>query len=143
MDDVLVRVAAVDYGRARIGIAISDELGFLAHPRPFLPARPPQRALREMNELFRAEGIRHILVGLRRNMDGTEGSSAKRAREFADEIGKKTGLPVELVDERLSTVQAQMRLHESGHDARSSKGKIDSASAAVLLQAWLDGRRRD
>ena len=66
-----------------------------------------------------------------------------KSRFLADEIGKKTGLPVELVDERLSTVQAQMRLHESGHDARSSKGKIDSASAAVLLQAWLDGRRRD
>lgn len=135
------RVAALDYGRSRIGIAVADELGLLAHPRDFLPANPPQRALRQIAGLAKAEGLTRILIGLPRNMDGTEGLSARRARKFADEVQAVTGLEIELVDERLSTVQAQALLHASGRDARESRSKIDSASAAILLQAWLDVRR--
>lgn len=140
--DVPERAAALDYGRARIGLAVADELGFLAHPREFIPANPPQRALRQIASLAKREGITLFLIGLPRNMDGTEGLSARRARKFADEVGAATGVVVELVDERWSTVQAQARLHESGLDSRASRTKIDSASAAILLQAWLDGRSR-
>jgi putative Holliday junction resolvase len=75
-------------------------------------------------------------------MDGSEGLSARRARKFAAEIAGALGFEVELVDERLSSVQAQARLRESGHDARDSRQRIDSAAAAVLLQTWLDGQRR-
>lgn len=135
------RAAALDYGKARIGVAVADELGLLAHPRPFLPASPPARALRLLTSFARTEGVTLFLVGLPRRLDGTEGLSARRARKFAEEVEQASGVPVELVDERLSTVQAQARLHESGADTRSSRSKIDSASAAVLLQAWLDGRR--
>lgn len=134
------RVAALDYGRARIGVALADELGLLAHPRDFVAANPPGRALRLLVAFAKKEGIGRFLVGLPRNMDGSEGLSARRARKFAAELHAASRLPIEFVDERLSTVQAQARLHESGLDTRGSRGKIDSASAAVLLQAWLDGR---
>ena len=135
------RVAAIDYGRARIGVAVSDALGMLAHPRDFVAAKPPQRAMRELSKLAKREELVLFLVGLPRNMDGSEGLSARRARKFALELQKTSGLPIEMIDERLSTVEAQSRLHEAGGTAKSSKLKIDSASAAVLLQAWLDGRR--
>ncbi len=135
------RIAAVDYGRARIGVAVSDELGFLAHPRPFVPARPPQRALRRLVELFKIEEVGLLLVGLPRNMDGTEGASAARARRFGEELATKSGLEVSWIDERLTTVQAQGRLRQAGVAARHSKDKIDSAAAAIMLQTWLDGRR--
>lgn len=135
------RPAALDYGRARIGVAVADELGLLAHPRKHVSARPPARALRELRRLAEEEGITLFLVGLPRNMDGTEGLSARRARSFAEEVGQFTGVPVQLVDERLSTVQAQAKLHEAGRSSKDSRRDIDSASAAILLQSHLDSRK--
>jgi putative Holliday junction resolvase len=135
------RVAALDYGRTRIGVAISDEMAILASPRPFVPARPPQRALRQLKVLFAQEGVAKVLVGLPRQLDGREGTSADRARKFAAEVEAVCHLPVELVDERLTTVEAQARLREAGIDAKRSRERIDSAAAAVLLQGHLDGRR--
>lgn len=120
---------------------MADELGLLAHPRPFIPAKPPGKALRLLAGALKAEGVSLVLVGLPRNMDGTEGLSARRALKFAMELGQATGLPVEMIDERLTTVSAQGLLRAAGQSARDSKSKIDSASAAVMLQAYLDGRR--
>ncbi len=136
------RVAAVDYGRARVGVAVSDELRIMAHPRPFVLATPPARTLRELKSLFRAEQVCLVLVGLPRNMDGTEGLSARRARKFASALAEACNLPVEFIDERLSTVEAQARLREAGGRVKDTRSRIDSASAAVLLQSYLDARSR-
>lgn len=141
MDEALGRILALDYGRARIGVAVADELGILASPRPFVPARPPQRALRQLVQLVRAEQVRLILVGLPLNMDGTEGASAARARKFGHEVARECRVSVEFLDERLSTVWAQALLHEAGRSTRDSRQRIDSASAAILLQGYLDSRR--
>jgi len=132
---------ALDYGMSRIGVAVSDELGLLAHPRPFVPAKPPARAVRLIQSVAKQEEIACILVGLPLNMDGTEGMSARRARKFAAQIEAGVGRPVHLVDERLSTVAAQGLLQDAGRSAKDSRAHIDSASAAILLQSWLDGRR--
>jgi putative holliday junction resolvase len=125
---------------SRIGVAVSDELGMLAHPRPFVPAKPPPRALRLIQALVKQEGITEILVGLPLHMDGREGLSARRARKFADEIATKTQVAVHLVDERLTTRAAQGLLHDAGRTTKDSRTHIDSASAAFLLQGWLEAR---
>jgi putative Holliday junction resolvase len=91
--------------------------------------------------LAKEEGISLFLVGLPRNMDGTEGLSARRARKFGEEVQAATGVPIEFVDERLSTVQAQAKLHEAGRSTKDARPAIDSASAAILLQAHLDSRK--
>lgn len=135
------RVAAVDFGQARIGVAVSDELRFMAHPRPFVPSRPPQRALRLLKKLFLEEGVELVLVGLALTLDGREGLAARKCRKFSEELAQVVRLPIELVDERLSTVEAQARLHEAGGDTKGTRSRIDSASAAILLQSWLDGSR--
>ena len=135
------RVAALDYGQVRIGLAVSDELGLLAHPRPFVPAQPLDRALREVRLLVQREGVTHILLGLPLSLDGKEGLAAGRARKFGRALAERIDVPIEFVDERLSTVGASALLREAGHDARGARGRIDSASAALLLQTWLDGRR--
>lgn len=137
------RAAAIDYGQARIGVAVADELGMMAHPRPFVPAKPPARALRIISSQLKSEQVTHILVGLPRNMDGTEGLSARRARKFAEELELVSGLSIELVDERLTTVSALGLLRAGGTNAKDSRTKIDSASAAVMLQTWLDSKRVD
>lgn len=136
------KVAGLDFGQARIGVAISDELGLLAHPRPFVPSKPPERALAQLVALARAEELVRFIVGLPRHLNGEEGASAVVARKFARAVEKATAVPVELVDERLSTVEAHARLRDSGHDARAAKTRVDSAAAALLLQAWLDAQAR-
>ena len=133
-----VRVAALDFGQARVGLAVTDELGLLAHPRPHLDGRELSATLRALGGMAREEGWTHVIVGLPRNLDGTEGVAARRARRFGELVGKATGLPVVLMDERLSTREAQSRLTASGIDGRQSKSRIDSASAAILLQTWVD-----
>ena len=134
---------ALDYGLSRIGVAVSDELGLMAHPRPFVPAKPPARAIRIIQGLVTENEVSELLVGLPLNMDGTEGLSARRVRKFVQELESKVGLAVRLVDERWSTVSAQARLHEAGRRTKDSRAHIDSASAAVVLQSFLDGRRSD
>lgn len=135
------RAAALDLGAARVGLAVADELGWLAHPRPYLDGKNRPRLLRELARVARDEHIGLFLVGLPKNLDGTEGPSARRARQFGRELEAATGVPVQFIDERLSTVQAQARLHDQGLDVRKSRARIDSASAAILLQTYLDGQR--
>lgn len=113
----------------------------LAHPRPHLDGRELAGTLRALGELSRAEAWTLVVVGLPRNLDGSEGVAARRARRFAELVGKATGLDVVLLDERLSTREAQARLTAQGLDGKQSKSKVDSASAAILLQTWLDQRR--
>lgn len=134
----LMRVAAVDLGSVRVGVAVSDELGLLAHPRPAMDGRNSKKLLADLGRFARTEGVDRFLVGLPLDMRGTEGRAASRARRFAEALAAATGRPVELVDERLTTVEAARRMREAGTDARRGRGRIDAAAAAVLLQAWLD-----
>jgi putative Holliday junction resolvase len=136
----VMRVAAIDLGKVRVGIAVSDELGMLAHPRRFLPGGSRKGLLDALAQLATQEGIERFLVGLPRQLDGSEGRPAREARQFAQALGQRTGVAVELCDEWLSTRQAHQRLQEGGHSARDRRERVDSAAAAVLLQSWLDAR---
>jgi putative Holliday junction resolvase len=133
-------VCALDLGAARIGVAVSDELGVMAHPRGTFAARPRPAFLGALAELVRAEGIGRIVVGFPLDMRGTEGEAARRARNLAQEIADATDCDVELFDERLTTVQAQRSLTDSGLNRKESRAHIDEASATAILQAWLDAR---
>jgi putative Holliday junction resolvase len=137
-----MRVAALDFGKARIGVAVSDELGLLAHPRPFIPAKNRKAALAAVRRLKEEEAIERFLVGLPLRLGGEAGSTAAEVTRFAQEVCDQTGCEVELVDERLSTVQASRALRDGGLSSKDQRGRIDSAAAAVLLQAWLDGPGR-
>ncbi|HVY44429.1 MAG TPA: Holliday junction resolvase RuvX [Minicystis sp.] len=137
-----LRVAAIDLGKARAGVAVADELGAMAHARPFVDARDRRALLAALAAFAKEERLERFVVGLPLEMHGAEGPAARRARVFAQELADATGLEIELVDERLSTVEAARRLREGGTSARRGKAKIDGASAAVLLQAWLDARDR-
>jgi putative holliday junction resolvase len=137
-----MRVAGIDLGKVRVGLALSDELGMLAHPRPFLDGSNMAALLTTLVQLGRDEQIERFIVGLPRLLDGREGPPARRARRFAEVLGNRSGIAVELVDEWLSTREASARLRAGGLDARESRQRTDSAAAAILLQAWLD-RKRD
>lgn len=134
------RVAALDLGAARVGVALSDELGLMAHPRGVLAARPRPKLLAALKELVESEGVRRIVIGFPLDMRGTEGEAARRARLLAQEIADATSCDVELFDERLTTVQAQRALTASEVFGKDAKARIDEASAVEILQAWLDAR---
>lgn len=136
-----MRVAALDLGKVRVGLAISDELGLLAHPRKPLDGRDRKGLLSAITALARDEQIDRFLVGWPLDASGQEGPAARRAQTFAEQVARATGCEVELVDERFSSVEAHWRLREAGHDSRASRGKVDGAAACVLLQAWLDQHR--
>jgi putative holliday junction resolvase len=137
-----MRVAAIDLGSVRVGVAVSDELGMLAHPRPHLPGASRPALLEALAQFATAEGIERFLVGLPRQLDGKEGRAAREARQFAAALARRTGVEVTLCDEWLSTRQAHQRLQEGGHSSRERRQRVDSAAAAVLLQSWLDGQTR-
>jgi len=130
----------VDFGKVRVGVAIDDELGAMAHPRPYLDGRNLAKLLDSLAILARDEGVGRFVVGLPTQLDGSEGPPARRARRFAQKLAVTTGCEVELMEEWLTTRQASALLRAQGLDQRKARERIDSASAAVLLQAWLDRR---
>ena len=133
-----MRILAIDYGSQRIGLALSDPTGTLARPLPFVPAKGDAKLAREIAALAVKEQAETLLLGLPRNMDGTSGEAAIKVQAFATELGKATTIRIKLIDERLTTVQASRQLQESGKNTRKQRGQIDSESACVLLQSYLD-----
>ena len=134
----LVRAAAIDLGAVRVGLAVADDLGLLAHPRPFLDGKNQAALLRKLQALQTEEKLEVFVLGLPRELNGREGPAAKRARAFAAKLEQATPAKVELYDEWLSTREAAGRLRAQGLNAKQQRGRIDSAAAAILLQSWLD-----
>ena len=137
-----VRVA-VDVGTARVGVAATDPDGVLAFPVTVLTR--DRRGTRDVDELIAVVSEREaveVLVGLPQTLRGRDSSSTLDARAYAETLAARLApVPVRLVDERLSTVSAQRRLHEAGSDTRKSRVVIDAAAAVVLLEAALDRER--
>jgi putative Holliday junction resolvase len=138
-----MRVFAFDVGLRRTGVAVSDASGVLA--RPLRVLRGPSaidEAVRLVADASRDEGVAAIVVGLPRRLDGSDTQLTPVARQFAETIAARTGLPVALQDERLSSVEAESRLALRERDWRVRKARIDAAAAAVILQDYLDARVR-
>jgi putative holliday junction resolvase len=136
------RTCALDLGRVRVGVAIDDELGSMAHPRGVLDGRDRGKLLRDLARLAEDENVTRFVVGLPLDMKGGEGDAARKARGLAQEIADATGRDVELLDERLTTVQARRSLEASEVRGRKQRDRIDEAAATAILQAWLDSQRR-
>jgi putative holliday junction resolvase len=135
------RPCALDLGRARIGGAIDDELGSMAHPRGTLDPRDRKALLATLGRMAEEHRIVRFVVGLPLRLSGQEGPEAREARQIAQQIADATGREVELWDERLTTVQAQRSLRASEVRGKKARAHIDEAAACAILQSWLDARR--
>ncbi len=135
------RTIALDLGSVRVGVAIDDELGSMAHPRGVLDGKDRGKLMRSLKDLVAAENVVRFVVGLPLDMSGGEGDAAQKARAIAQQIADATGCDVELWDERLSTVQAARELRASEVRGKKAKARIDEAAACMILQAWLDQPR--
>jgi putative Holliday junction resolvase len=136
-----VRVLAVDPGTKRVGLALSDPTGTIAQPLTTIGAEPRGTLAARLADLAREKDASKIVVGLPRRMDGSLGPEAKAARRLATELREASRLPVELVDERLTTAAAEKALLEEGVRREKRRASIDRVAAALLLQAHLDRRR--
>jgi putative Holliday junction resolvase len=136
-----MRTLAIDYGSTRIGLALGDPTGTLARPLPFLPGKADAKLAREIADLAQKHDVHLLILGLPRNMDGSSGEAATKVQAFAATLKQATAIPIKLIDERLSTVQASRQLQESGKNTRKQRGQIDSEAACVLLQGYLDSQQ--
>ena len=132
------RFLGIDYGTVRIGLAISDPTGILASPLPFLENKSPQQVTTALSELIQTHQIAGLVIGLPRNMDGTYGPSAQKVRDFIGQIQKSISLPITPIDERLTTAQASKQLSGIGLNQKQLRKKVDSSSACLILQQYLD-----
>jgi putative holliday junction resolvase len=133
-----MRFLGIDFGEKRIGLAISDPDGRLAVPLTTLERRNDRSALRQIAEIARQEGVERLVLGEPVDLYGRRGEIAERARRFGARLAEMTGLPVEWVDETLTSVEAAARLREAGVNTRREPGRVDAIAAQILLQDALD-----
>jgi len=131
------RVLALDLGARRIGLAVSDPEQTLAFPAGHLERVEAQRDLEALQALADEREISRIVVGLPLHLDGGDGDAARSAREFAQALARQTSLPVDLLDERWTTREAQRALREAPRKRRQRKGEVDALAATLLLRSWL------
>jgi len=138
---MLPRALAIDFGTKRVGLAVSDSLGIAATPIAVLEGLSPDRVADEVARIAKDRGVGVLVVGLPMNMDGTEHRSASDIRRRAELCSRRSGLSVDWVDERLTTVQAERHLREAGFARQGRRDRVDRVAAALILQSWLAHKR--
>lgn len=137
-----MRVLGIDHGERRIGAALSDALGITASPLTVIEHTSDEGDADTVAALAREQGVGAVVVGVPISMDGSIGPQAKRAAYFARLLSGRLDVPVDTIDERLSTREAERRLAEGGRRRSRRREGVDAAAAAVLLQAYLDSKPR-
>ena len=136
------RIMGIDYGDARTGVAISDLLCSIVGTTYVVPSRVLEKAVADIVRLARDNDVGTIVVGLPKNMDGTEGSRAALCREFADVLREATGLEIAMWDERRTTVEAHNILSEHNYHGKKRKNTVDAVAASLILEGYLAYLRR-
>lgn len=137
-----MKIMGIDYGDARTGVAISDLLCSIVGSATVVPSRNREKAIADIVRLAEENLVGEIVVGLPRNMDGTEGARAQLCREFADQLKEATGLPVAMWDERRTTVEAHNILSQHNYHGQKRKNTVDAVAASLILEGYLAFRKR-
>ena len=137
-----MKIMGVDYGDARTGVAISDLLCTIVGTTAVIHSRNPEKTLTALCQMVQDNSVGEIVVGLPKNMDGTEGIRAELCREFAAKLQEATGLPVHLWDERRTTVEAHNILSQHNYHGKKRKDTVDAVAASLILEGYLAFRKR-
>ena len=132
------RIMGIDYGDARTGVAISDLLCSIVGSTYVLPSRNTEKLLNDILQMVNRNDVGQIVVGLPKNMDGSEGPRALLCREFAEKLEGLTGLPVDMWDERRTTVEAHNILSQHNYHGKKRKETVDAVAASLILSGYLD-----
>ena len=136
-----MRIMAIDYGDARTGVAVSDAAGLLAGYTTVIRGRQAEQVADEIAKIAAERQATEMVMGFPRNMDGTEGPRAELYRAFATLVEQKSGLPVQLWDERRTTIEAHQILHASGKRMKAHKKNVDAVAASLILEGYLAYKR--
>ncbi|OGO91787.1 MAG: hypothetical protein A2Y17_13600 [Clostridiales bacterium GWF2_38_85] len=137
-----MRIICFDYGEKRIGVAVSDLRSILASGTKTLTVRGFSHAVELAAEEIKQQGAERIVVGLPKNMNGSEAASAEKARKFGVSVAEKSGVEVVYFDERMTTMQAHKYLNQTEYFGKKRKAVIDTLSAQIILQDYLDSLRK-
>lgn len=137
-----MKIMGVDYGDARTGIAISDMLCSIVGTTAVVPSRNTEKAIADIVRLVKDNAVTEIVVGLPRNMDGTEGPRAQLCREFAEKLERATGVKTVMWDERRTTVEAHNILSQHNYHGKKRKQTVDAVAASLILEGYLAFRGR-
>ena len=137
-----MRVLAVDYGDARTGIAVSDLLCSIVGSTAVIHSRNQEKTVAQILEIIKEKEVGELVVGLPRNMDGSEGPRAQLCREFADKLAQASGLPLTMWDERRTTVEAHQILSDHNYHGKKRKNTVDAVAASLILEGYLGFRSR-
>jgi putative Holliday junction resolvase len=137
-----LRILAIDYGRKRIGLAVSDPLGITAQPLPTIVEESSEKVFQRLAGIIQDMEVEEVVIGLPLRLDSTEGPAAEEVRRFADTLSKMISVPLHLVDERLTSALANTLLSVSGHRGKRKKRKVDTVAAQAILQTYLDTKRQ-
>lgn len=135
-----MKIMGLDYGEARIGVAVSDALGMIATPLDTICEKNRDAQLEKTIKVAKENRVEKIVVGYPKHMDGTIGHRAQYTEEFAKDLSQNLGVPYELWDERLSSTEAHRILEEGGVSGKKRKTKVDKIAAVIILQGYLDSR---
>lgn len=138
----MYKIMGIDYGDARTGVAISDLLCSIVGSTYVVPSRNTEKALTDIVRLARENTVGEIVVGLPKNMNGTEGPRAELCRQFAEKLKEATGLPVTMWDERRTTVEAHNILSQHNYHGQKRKNTVDAVAASLILEGYLAFRKR-
>ena len=136
------RIMGIDYGDARTGIAISDLLCTIVGTTTVIHSRRNEKTLAEIQRLVAEHDVGAIVMGLPKNMNGTEGPRAELCRQFAEQVRQATGLEVKLWDERRTTVEAHNILNEHNYHGKKRKNTVDAVAASLILEGYLNSLGR-
>ena len=134
------RVLGLDLGERRVGVALSDPLGIIAQGRETMTRVGRRKDLLALAALVRDEDIQQVVIGLPLRLDGTAGPAAEEARRFAADLESVLDVPVDLWDERLTTVEVERVMTDAGVRRRKRRDHVDRLAAVLILQSWLDAR---
>ena len=138
----MYKIMGIDYGDARTGVAISDLLCSIVGSTYVVPSRNTEKALADIVKLAKDNMVGEIVVGLPKNMNGTEGPRAELCREFAEKLKEATGLPVTMWDERRTTVEAHNILSTHNYHGQKRKNTVDAVAASLILEGYLAFRKK-
>lgn len=137
----MARALGLDIGTVRIGVALSDLEQRIATPLTTLPGRDEQAAIRAILDLIQEHEISALVAGLPLDLDGSHGRAAKRTQRFLERLGERTAIPIDYIDERMTSVQAERTLLDADLSRARRKQVVDRVAASLILQTWLDAKR--
>ena len=137
-----MRIMGIDYGDARTGVAISDLRGSIVGATTVVPSRNHEKLMQDLVRLAKENEVGEIVVGLPKNMDGTEGPRAELCRAFARELAEATGLSIAMWDERRTTVEAHNILSAHNYHGQKRKNTVDAVAASLILEGYLAFKNR-